>query len=76
MSSSKDIASRLGVPELAVELALSFYSEAQVEYAVKRLREEGRIETKYEYELRNLFGIYKKGNDDSEKGASNEVNEY
>jgi hypothetical protein len=59
MSNSKEIASRLGIPELAVDLALNFYSEAQIEYAVKRLREQGRIETKYEYELRHLFGISK-----------------
>jgi len=57
MSEAKELATRLSVPELGVELALNFFSEAQIEYATKVLREQGRLPSKYEYELFHLFGI-------------------
>lgn len=57
MTDCKEIATRLGVPVVAVEVGISFLGEAKFEEAVKTLREQGRIGTKYDYELQHYFGI-------------------
>ena len=55
MSQAKELASRLDIPELAVEILLGLgYDEATIEDVVKRGLESGKVKSSEYYRLESL----------------------